>query len=121
MATRTAMIRIKRVYEPLSDDDGTRIFVERLWPRGVSKEKAAIDLWLKEIAPSPALREWYGHETSRWDEFRKRYQAEIENNTELLGDLKRRLKDGPVTFVYAARDELHNSALVLKEYLESAT
>lgn len=121
MGTHRATIRLKRAYEPLSEDDGTRILVERLWPRGVSKEKAAIDLWLKEIAPSPELRKWYGHETSRWDEFRKRYRAEITVNDEVLSDLKRRLKEGPVTFVYAAKDELHNSALVLKEFLEDAT
>ncbi len=121
MATRRATIRLKRAYEPLSEDDGTRILVERLWPRGVSKEKAAIDLWLKDLAPSPELRKWYGHETSRWDEFRKRYLAEIEDNSEVLNDLKQRLKVGPVTFVYAAKDELHNSALVLKEYSEGTT
>ena len=121
MAIRRATIRLKRVYEPLSEDDGARILVERLWPRGVTKEKAAIDLWLKEIAPSPELRKWYGHETSRWDEFRKRYLAEIENNSEVLNDLKQRLKEGPVTFVFAAKDGSHNSAVVLKEYLEGAT
>jgi uncharacterized protein YeaO (DUF488 family) len=79
------------------------------------------EIWKEQIAPSPELRKWYGHETSRWDEFRRRYLAEIEDNNELLNDLKRRLKDGPVTFVYAARDESHNSALVLKEHLEGAT
>ena|SRR5271165_3469846 len=121
MAIRSATIGLKRVYETPTENDGTRILVERLWPRGVSKEKAAIDLWLKEIAPSPGLRKWYGHETSRWDEFRRRYRAEIEDRSEVLGDLKQLLKDGPVTFVYAAKDELHNSALVLKEYLEGAT
>ena len=119
MATRRATIRLKRAYEPASKDDGLRILVERLWPRGLSKEKAAIDLWLKEIAPSPELRKWYGHDTSRWDEFRRRYLAEIEVKGEMLSDLKQRIKAGPVTFVYAARDEEHNSALVLKEYLES--
>ena len=109
MALRSATIRLKRAYEPRSEDDGTRILVERLWPRGLTKEKAAIDLWLKEIAPSPELRKWYSHDTSRWDEFRHRYRAEIEHNSELLNDLKQRLKIGPVTFVYAAKDELHNS------------
>jgi len=121
MAIRRATIRLKRAYEPLSEDDGTRILVERLWPRGVTKEKAAIDLWLKEIAPSPELRKWYSHDTSRWDEFRKRYRAEIEDNNQVLSALKQRLKEGPVTFVYAARDEEHNSALILKEFLEGAT
>jgi len=121
MAIRRATIRLKRAYEQPSGDDGTRILVERLWPRGLTKEKAAIGLWLKEIAPSPELRRWYGHETSRWDEFRKRYLAEIEDNSDVLNDLKQQLKAGPVTFVYAAKDELHNSALVLKEYLEGTT
>ena len=108
--------------EPLSDDDGTRILVERLWPRGLTKEKAAIDLWLKEVAPQPRGSA-SGIATIRhgWDEFRKRYRAEIEDNGEVLSDLNRRLKEGPVTFVYAAKDELHNSALVLKEYLERTT
>ncbi len=121
MATRRATIRLKRIYEPPSENDGTRILVERLWPRGVSKEKAAVDLWLKEVAPSPELRKWYGHEPSRWEEFRRRYRAEIEVNVEVLSELKRWLKDGPVTFVYAAKDESHNSAILLKEFLEAAT
>jgi uncharacterized protein YeaO (DUF488 family) len=121
MATRRTTIRLKRAYNPPSEDDGLRILVERLWPRGLSKEKAAIDLWLKEIAPSPELRRWYGHEPARWDEFCKRYRQEIEVNAEVLSDLEKRLKSGPVTFVYAARDEQHNSALILKEYLESAS
>jgi uncharacterized protein YeaO (DUF488 family) len=120
MATRRATIRLKRAYEPPSEEDGLRILVERLWPRGLSKEKAAIDLWLKEIAPSPELRKWYGHDLAKWQEFRRRYLAEIEVNGEALGDLKRRLHEGPVTFVYAAKDESHNSALILKEYLEGA-
>jgi uncharacterized protein YeaO (DUF488 family) len=119
MLTRRATIRLKRAYEPPSKDDGLRILVERLWPRGLTKEKAAIDLWLKEIAPSPELRKWYGHDISRWDEFRRRYRAEIEVKGEMLSDLKQRITEGPVTFVYAARDEEHNSALILKEYLES--
>jgi uncharacterized protein YeaO (DUF488 family) len=118
MATRRATIRLKRVYEPPTEDDGTRILVERLWPRGVSKAKAAIDLWLKEVAPSAELRKWYGHDPARWEEFRRRYRAELDDKGEVLSDLKRRLVEGPVTFVYAAKDESHNSALVLKEYLE---
>jgi uncharacterized protein YeaO (DUF488 family) len=111
-------IRLKRVYEESSKDDGTRILVERLWPRGVSKEKAAIDLWLKDVAPSPELRKWYGHEPDKWAEFRRRYRAELDDKRELLDDLNRRLEEGPVTFVFAAKDEEHNSALVLKDYLE---
>jgi uncharacterized protein YeaO (DUF488 family) len=115
---RKSTIRLKRAYAEPSQDDGTRILVERLWPRGVSKDKAAIDLWLKEVAPSAELRKWYGHDPDKWAEFRRRYQAELDEKREVLDDLKRRLKEGPVTFVFAARDEEHNSALVLKEYLE---
>ncbi len=118
MTRKTAAIRLKRVYEPPSPDDGTRILVERLWPRGVNKQKAAVDHWAKEVAPSPELRKWYGHDPEKWDEFRKRYEAELDVNGAALDDLKRRVTEGPVTFVYAARDEEHNSALVLKESLE---
>jgi uncharacterized protein YeaO (DUF488 family) len=116
--SKPAAIRLKRAYEEPSKDDGTRILVERLWPRGLSREKAAIDHWAKEIAPSPELRKWYGHDPDKWDEFRRRYRAELDRKGDLLDDLRHRLRSGPVTFVYAARDEQHNSALVLKEYLE---
>ena len=115
---KTATIRLKRAYEEPSKNDGTPILVERLWPRGVSKERAAIDLWLKEVAPSAGLRKWYGHDLDKWDEFRKRYRAELQDNGAVIDDLKQRLKEGPVTFVFAAKDEEHNSALVLKEFLE---
>jgi uncharacterized protein YeaO (DUF488 family) len=118
MTTSEPTIRLKRAYEPPGRDDGTRILVERLWPRGLSREKAAIDHWAKEVAPSPELRKWYGHDTGKWDEFRRRYRAELDRKGDLLDDLKQRLRTGPITFVYAARDEEHNSALVLKEYLE---
>lgn len=110
-------ITLKRAYEPASPADGQRILVERLWPRGVSKEKAALDLWLKDIAPSADLRAWYGHEPEKWPEFRRRYLQEIKENPEAVDELRRRLKQGRVTFVFAARDEEHNSARVLKDYL----
>jgi uncharacterized protein YeaO (DUF488 family) len=116
--SRPAAIRLKRAYEEPSKDDGTRILVERLWPRGLSKEKAAIDHWAKEVAPSPELRKWYGHDPDKWDEFRRRYRAELDRKGDPLDDLRQRLRSSPVTFVYAARDEERNSALVLKEYLE---
>ncbi len=119
MAKRRRTIRLKRAYEPPAKEDGTRILVERLWPRGVSKDEAAIDLWAKEIAPSSDLRKWYGHDPARWEEFRTRYRAELANKDELLSDLKSRIVEGPVTFVYAAKDEQRNSALVLREFLES--
>ena len=115
---RKPTIRLKRVYEEPSEDDGTRILVERLWPRGVSKEAAAIDLWLKEVAPSPELRKWYAHDPDRWEEFRRRYRAELDDKGEVLDDLRRRLQQGPVTFVFAARDQEHNSAVLLRDYLE---
>jgi uncharacterized protein YeaO (DUF488 family) len=113
------MIKLKRAYVPASSEDGFRILVERLWPRGVSKEEASLDEWLKEIAPSPELRKWYGHALEKWEEFRRRYNDELKANPEgirLLEDILARQE--VVTFVYAAKDEEHNSALVLKEFLE---
>ncbi len=118
MSRRKATIRLKRAYEPPTEEDGTRILVERLWPRGVSKEQVAIDLWLKEIGPSTELRKWYGHDLDKWEEFRKRYWAELDQKADLLNDLRQKLKAGPVTFVFAAKDEQHNSAVILKESLE---
>jgi len=113
------MIRLKRVYEEPAKRDGLRILVERLWPRGMSKEKAAVDLWLKELAPSTELRKWFSHDPEKWDGFRKRYKAELEQKGDLLVLLKHRITEGSVTFVYAAHDEERNSALLLKEYLET--
>lgn len=112
------MIHPKRVYDEPGKKDGLRILVERLWPRGVTKEKAAIDLWLKDLAPSTELRKWYSHDPEKWAEFRKRYWAELEEKGDLLVLLKHRATEGPVTFVYAAHDEKHNSAIALKEFLE---
>ena len=112
------MIRLKRVYDEPSQQDGLRILVERLWPRRVSKEKAAVDLWLKDLAPSTELRKWYGHDPEKWDEFRKRYWLELDEEGDLLTLLKHRTTEGNVTFVFAASDEERNSAVALKEYLE---
>jgi uncharacterized protein YeaO (DUF488 family) len=112
------MIKLKRAYESPSKNDGQRILVERLWPRGVSKEKAKIQLWLKELAPSAELRKWYQHDVSKWDEFQKRYQKELAKKEEMIKDLEKILSKSSVTFVYAARNEEHNSALVLKGYIE---
>ena len=112
------MIRLKRAYDEPSKQDGLRILVERLWPRGVSKEKAAVDLWLKDLAPSTELRKWYGHDPEKWDEFRKRYWLELGEKGDLLTLLKHRTTEGNVTFVFAASDEERNSAVALKEYLE---
>lgn len=111
-------VRLKRVYEPPSEQDGFRILVERLWPRGVSKERAALDLWLKDAAPSPELRTWFDHDPSRWDQFRERYWAELRSKEEVIALLRQYIQEkGTVTFVYAARDEKHNSAVALKEFL----
>ena len=112
------MIRLKRVYEEAARNDGFRILVERLWPRGVSKEKANIRLWAKEIAPSAELRKWYGHNLARWEEFKKRYRRELKGKQESLEEIRSRAREWTVTFVYAARDEEHNSAIALKDYLE---
>ena len=112
------MIRLKRVYEEAARNDGFRILVERLWPRGVSKEKANIRLWAKEIAPSAELRKWYGHNLARWEEFKKRYWRELKGKQESLEEIRSRAREGTITFVYAARDEEHNSAMALKDYLE---
>src|SRR5512136_2169728 len=112
------MIRLKRVYEPPAPEDGFRILVERLWPRGLTKDKAGVDLWLKDVAPSPELRKWYGHDPSRWEEFQERYRRELETNTAAVVLLKRELRAHKnVTFVYAARDEDRNSAVLLKRFL----
>jgi uncharacterized protein YeaO (DUF488 family) len=108
-------LRIKRVYEPPDKQDGRRILVDRLWPRGLTKEKASIDLWLKDIAPSTELRKWFDHDPGRWEEFRERYLAELKGNAEQLRLLKQELDKGVVTLVYAAKDEAHNQAVVIQE------
>lgn len=110
-------MKIKRVYEKPEKEDGKRILVDRLWPRGLTKEKAGIDLWLKDIAPSTELRKWFNHDPAKWKEFQKRYQLELENNKEQVSILNELFKKGPVTLVYGAKDRDHNEALVLKEWL----
>ncbi len=110
-------IRIKRVYEAPDKGDGTRILVDRLWPRGLTKEKAQVDLWLKDIAPSTELRKWFGHDPGKWTEFRKRFRAQLEKNDEQLATLREEAGKGPVTLVYGARDTEHNEAVVLKDFL----
>jgi len=111
-------IRLKRAFEPASPEDGVRVLVERLWPRGVSKERAAVDLWLKDVAPSPELRRWYGHEPAKWPEFRRRYRNELRNHEEELAELRRLARHGPVTFVFGSRETERNSAAVLREVVE---
>lgn len=112
------MIRLKRAYEKSTKEDGERILVERLWPRGVTKERAKIDLWLKDVAPSPELRKWFGHDPARWEQFAQRYEAELRRKGDLIKLLKQKVRGGPVTFIFAARDKKHNSAVVLKRFLE---
>lgn len=106
-------IKIKRVYEKPDKEDGFRILVDRLWPRGLTKEKASVDLWLKKIAPSTELRKWFGHDPKKWIEFKKRFLHELKENKEPVLLLKEQMKKGMITLVYAAKDEEHNEALVL--------
>jgi uncharacterized protein YeaO (DUF488 family) len=112
-----SQVSIKRAYEPPSPRDGIRVLVDRLWPRGVKKADAGISQWMKDIAPSNELRKWFGHEPARWQEFRRRYKAELAKKRELLGELRNLAKEGPLTLVYAAHDEVHNQAAVLREML----
>jgi len=112
------MIRLKRVYEKPSRMDGSRILVDRLWPRGLTKERAAVTLWLKDVAPSTELRKWFGHDPARWKQFQVRYRKELREKKDALWLLKRKSNAHTVTLVYAARDEQHNEALVLKRVLE---
>ena len=112
------MIRLKRVYEPPSRMDGVRILVDRLWPRGLTKERAAVTLWLKDVAPSTELRKWFGHDPDRWKQFQARYRRELREKKDALELLKRKSNAHTVTLVYAARDEQHNEALILKRVLE---
>lgn len=111
------MIKLKRIYEPAKPDDGYRVLVERLWPRGISKERAALYMWLKEIAPSPELRSWFSHDPAKSDEFRKRYLDELQEN-EAVTQLRELIKDRDVTLIYATKDKELSSALVLKDFLE---
>jgi uncharacterized protein YeaO (DUF488 family) len=110
-------VRLKRAYEPAASDDGTRILIDRLWPRGIKKADAAIDEWVKAIAPSTELRKWFGHDPERWHEFRRRYQAEIRQHPEDLERLRTLAQHGRITLVFSARDEAHNDAVVLRDLL----
>ena len=114
---RASGIRLKRAYEPAGPEDGQRILVDRLWPRGVSKDKARLDLWVKDIAPSAALRTWFGHDPRRWDEFRRRYRAELREHAADMSELRRLARKGTITLVYSAADEIHNDAVVLRKLL----
>lgn len=113
------MIKIKRAYEPSSEDDGFRILVDRLWPRGVSKDKAHLDLWMKEVAPSDDLRKWFSHDSKRWNEFENKYNEELEDKNKFIKKIKDIEKDkGKVTLIYSAKDKEHNNAVVLENILK---
>jgi uncharacterized protein YeaO (DUF488 family) len=113
------MIRIKRVYETAEPEDGTRILVDRLWPRGIEKKKLRLDSWYKDVAPSSQLRKWFGHAPAKWDEFRRRYFAELDSNPAAWSSLSELARSSIVTLLYSAKDEGHNNAEALRDYLES--
>ncbi len=112
-------IKIKRAYDAASPDDGYRVLVERLWPRGVTKERAVLDLWLKDVAPSTELRKWFHGHLDQWDEFRERYWKELDEKKDDIDLLKGKAEEGTVTFVYSAREREHNAATELKAYIEA--
>lgn len=114
-------LRVERIYAPCSSEDGRRILVDRLWPRGISKSKARLDAWLKDLAPSAELRVWFNHEPARWIEFRQRYLVELAAAPPGLAELRAAAAAGPVTLLHAARDEAHNNARVLADYLVGGT
>ncbi|MGH7567107.1 MAG: DUF488 domain-containing protein [Gemmatimonadota bacterium] len=118
-ALRKRALKLKRAYEVPEPEDGYRILVDRLWPRGVARSRARIDLWLKEIAPSTGLRKWFGHDPEKWAEFRDRYFGELDENPEAVAKLREHVRGGPVTLVYGAKDREHNDTLALAEYLSS--
>jgi uncharacterized protein YeaO (DUF488 family) len=111
------MIKIKRIYDPASRDDGKRIYIDRLWPRGMKKEEVKMDEWLKEISPSDGLRKWFGHDPSKYAEFKRRYKKELEKHSEILERIKKEAKKETVTLLFSAKDVEHNNATVMKELL----
>jgi uncharacterized protein YeaO (DUF488 family) len=115
---KTLGVNIKRIYDPATSDDGKRILVDGLWPRGIKKEDALIDEWMKDIAPSGELRKWFSHDPSRWEEFKKRYQKELEKKSWLVERLRTEARKGVITLLFAAKDVGHNNAVVLKEVIE---
>jgi uncharacterized protein YeaO (DUF488 family) len=117
MVTALKQIKLKRAYERAAHDDGVRVLVDRLWPRGVSKTDAAINHWIKEVAPSTKLRQWFGHDPARWDEFCRRYRHELEDHRKEIDEIRGLARHGPITLVYAARDQVHNEAVVLRDLL----
>jgi len=114
---KAANIQLKRAYDPPEPTDGVRILVDRLWPRGVKKEDAAIDEWMKDIAPSTDLRKWFGHDPERWEEFCDRYAEEVGQHEDQLKQLRELARKGPITLVYSAHDEAHNDAVALRNFI----
>jgi uncharacterized protein YeaO (DUF488 family) len=115
------MIRVKRIYDPAEKEDGFRILVDRLWPRGLSEDKRKIDLWLKEIAPSNELRKWFAHDPAKWDEFQRKYEEELQTKRELLHELEQLEREKKiVTLLYSAKDEMHNQAVALNKVLQES-
>ncbi len=114
-----ATVKTKRVYDEPLPDDGVRVLVDRVWPRGLSKEKVQADKWLKEAAPSTELRKWFGHDPEKWDEFRERYSAELDDKPELVEELREEIRSSTVTLLYSAKDTEHNQAVALRDYLQS--
>ena len=117
-ARGNSLLRTKRVYEPAEPGDGVRFLVDRLWPRGIKREALEMEAWLKDVAPSPGLRKWFSHDPAKWTEFKQRYRAELGSNPEAWQPLLEAAKQGDVTLLYSARDTEHNSAVLLKEFLE---
>jgi uncharacterized protein YeaO (DUF488 family) len=118
MTARAHDVMIKRVYDQPGDADGTRVLVDRIWPRGLTKQRAAADVWLKEIAPTGALRKWFGHDPARWKEFQARYRVELDRNGAAVDRLRGLIQSGPITLLYGAHDEAHNNAVALLDYLD---
>jgi uncharacterized protein YeaO (DUF488 family) len=111
------MVKIKRVYDPETSDDGKRVLIDRLWPRGIKKEELRVDEWLKEVAPSNELRRWFAHDPAKWGEFKKRYHRELNEKAPLVEALSRQAKQGTLTLLYSAKDEEHNNAVALRELI----
>jgi uncharacterized protein YeaO (DUF488 family) len=112
-------VRAKRVYDDPAGSDGTRVLVDRIWPRGLSRERAAVDVWLKDIAPTTELRKWFGHDPARWKAFEARYRQELDRNAAAVAQLRELVDRGPVTLLYGARDDAHNDAVALLAYLDA--
>ena len=121
MASSTTDVRVKRIYDPAADDDGYRVLIDHVWPRGVTRERAALDEWAKDLAPSSELRRWFGHLPDRFPAFRSRYLHELERHAERIDELRRRASTEPLTILYAARDREHNNAVVVAEMVRGPT